>query len=1405
MVTLKFDVEHKQSIEVLGSIEETFRSQILSLNTKLVLNFNDKIAKTVSGQTISLYVIDNSLKAELFIENQVQASEIKVIIVGNPKINESGSLVGSNLGAEFDKIKKTIYIGKVKGLNGGSNENYEIEGFKEILSRVSENKNPFVNTDIKSFLVTFVENDEIDLNTYESLPEDFIICIEKVITSLKKKNIDKNPAIKENIKKNIMDSMQVFEYWGLFNILLEMNCFKKLRIKESKKIIDFFLKNANADDIVELLDSDNRDELIIEEFHLKENEIKEKLPELKDDELEDWNIETIISQIIDTRPKTNMGLISLIGGGKKKKYFKGKSLVYRDASSYKIILQSYIESFNKTNGIDIGFSNNAKLTITKVQNDYNVHLEYSRDIGLAKYLIEKEVNSHFSITIVKGLDICKGKYKGTVDSNTHSKWFDSIKAVFKKNNLNIYTLVNEDHEYLIEALLQSKKSVYKIILKEKKNGRFSEIKTYQSIEEFDNENKLLNLKKVEKIIPVENIDDYIIIEELENLNQRKNEQLKIIQDKCSNLRDSLKKEQTIRNYIITCLFKNNLESLPDDIFEQINSKYPGFNIEKDINEISSLYLDELETVQDPKSILLKATKDVNYEELVKKKESLKTQEIVKLLVDSKSHLDNMVDKELIIILGSTGSGKSTTSCYLLKAPLIKADSRFGEKTIILEEKKVKGHLEQYPKIGQSIGTSETLYAQGYELKLSNKKTGIMLCDCPGFHDTRGSEYRLCTNFSIDRTIKQAKSINAIILTIPYHAFLIERGNSALLAFKDLIDLVPGFLEGGAILDSIFIMITKADNINNAKNSFKDRINQHIIEINATIESNLKSNIEEFFQKEMNDKKNIWMKIADLNLKKHIFFVNVKETKERNTILKLLEKCKPIEKRLFNTDLFTSDMKTEFSSIFESSTHTWTKVIFSSLICVIPNEIKKLNDEIDYIKNQIELKSKEKEKCIEAIKQIKTNKIEYQNKINEMEVYKKKIDNQEINYDEVVEFMAKENINKEENTHKEREKLKNGIEEKNLSIKGINEKISNSNEEKTKINSIIEEKTEKKHKLEHGWVKETLLNFPKLNPDDQLNIDLESSDCYWFRKLVGKYLGNIFVKNQFYNGPAKGFIGKMHHYSKITKDYRILHVNDENYLSSDKLEGNFLYPNTNNNKIDKTASIIGEHFKIDFKNSMFSNNIWTVTTIWEPNNIPYFELNDLKKSSEVHEATIDNLNNEIKQEEEKLSGVKEVIERDNSNLNEENKNLESLTQSLEAHEAEALKCSSTNMENLINDYNKTIQDEKIVKKNYLEIIQNCECSINKHKDSIKNIEENIKNLMLKSALFALIIKDESNNLECLFKLCYTLQDFIRKCLKQKALHEFENFMSYSSEIDNLKIKMEEELERHKRVVSEESSN
>ena len=77
-----------------------------------------------------------------------------------------------------------------------------------------------------------------------------------------------------------------------------------------------------------------------------------------------------------------------------------------------------------------------------------------------------------------------------------------------------------------------------------------------------------------------------------------------------------------------------------------------------------------------------------------------------------------------------------------------------------------------PKIGHSLGISETLYAKGYPVegnqqknnsfkkirtgpKYSNEinKDNFVIVDFPGFEDTRGTNFEIITSFSIDRTLE----------------------------------------------------------------------------------------------------------------------------------------------------------------------------------------------------------------------------------------------------------------------------------------------------------------------------------------------------------------------------------------------------------------------------------------------------------------------------------------------------------------------------------------------------------------------------------------------------------------------------------------------------------------------------
>ena len=83
---------------------------------------------------------------------------------------------------------------------------------------------------------------------------------------------------------------------------------------------------------------------------------------------------------------------------------------------------------------------------------------------------------------------------------------------------------------------------------------------------------------------------------------------------------------------------------------------------------------------------------------------------------------------------------------------------------------------------------------------------MILCDNPGFNDTRGSEYEICTSLSIDRAMKAAEKIRAVVLVISYDCFTTERANPLVKTLILMQDRFPQILDEHA--QSMYILITK---------------------------------------------------------------------------------------------------------------------------------------------------------------------------------------------------------------------------------------------------------------------------------------------------------------------------------------------------------------------------------------------------------------------------------------------------------------------------------------------------------------------------------------------------------------------------------------------------------------------
>ena len=197
-------------------------------------------------------------------------------------------------------------------------------------------------------------------------------------------------------------------------------------------------------------------------------------------------------------------------------------------------------------------------------------------------------------------------------------------------------------------------------------------------------------------------------------------------------------------------------------------------------------------------------------ELLKKFRSLNVAEIQRLIGKATEAAELIENKDVVLFIGTTGSGKSTTIQFLAGATMkeVRVEVRPGK---FLEHVTAVGKISNSDLrqvISSPLQKSETRYIAPVSVQLKDilgaHETGVLtLCDAPGFGDTAGPEVDIANSIGVIEALKKAKSVK--ILALLSLKDLGSRGQGVEKLAHILISMVHGIEEK---LDAIVYGFTK---------------------------------------------------------------------------------------------------------------------------------------------------------------------------------------------------------------------------------------------------------------------------------------------------------------------------------------------------------------------------------------------------------------------------------------------------------------------------------------------------------------------------------------------------------------------------------------------------------------------
>ncbi|CAG9315960.1 unnamed protein product [Blepharisma stoltei] len=146
------------------------------------------------------------------------------------------------------------------------------------------------------------------------------------------------------------------------------------------------------------------------------------------------------------------------------------------------------------------------------------------------------------------------------------------------------------------------------------------------------------------------------------------------------------------------------------------------------------------------------------EKILKEYRPVNIKELKRLINKSVQRSEDLQNKDIILLIGITGSGKSTTTHFLCDSKMervmedgVRHIKAIAVKNPILKNINISSHAE-----------SETRYIIMVPINFKNFEE-IFICDPPGLLDTKGAEVDMANTISIIECVKKCRSVRPLIL------------------------------------------------------------------------------------------------------------------------------------------------------------------------------------------------------------------------------------------------------------------------------------------------------------------------------------------------------------------------------------------------------------------------------------------------------------------------------------------------------------------------------------------------------------------------------------------------------------------------------------------------------------------